>query len=312
MSDELDSPRELPFPSSNDELLAMPGVLSALALSTDTPSGWCPFAIRHATPNFWSGHVDRLAVCDHVTDAAWASVVSWFKNPASERSAHFQIRKDGTIDQFVSIHDSAWANGASWSGQSWVDPQGHLIRPTWPLMTPPVNPNRRTISVEHEGHPADSWTAAQKAADTKLNRWLATQYVSLAPYVAGRTLIRHADISPISKPNCPGPHVDLVERAAAANGATPVDPLRAATIAGPNGLTFYCSVACRDYWRSRGSLTSCGYALGDETRGMDAGGRVCTVMRFERVLFKATQQYGIEQCLLDEALRQGWLPCLGT
>lgn len=238
MSDELDTPRELPFPASADELLAMPGTLLAVALSTDNPAGWCPFATRIGTPNFWSGHVDRAAVVDHVTDAGWASVVSWFKNPASERSAHFQVRKDGTIDQFVSIRDSAWANGASWNGQTWVDPQGHLIRPTWPLMTPPTNPNRRTISVEHEGHPNEPWTAAQQAADTRLNRWLATLYPSLAPYVAGRTLIRHAAISPVSKPNCPGPHVDLQERAAAANGTVPPpEPLAAlwGPIATPEG-----------------------------------------------------------------------------
>jgi hypothetical protein len=227
--DAIDSPRELPFPDDATELLAMPSVLTAVVLSTDTPTGWCLFANRQPTPNFWRGHVDRAAVADHVTDAGWASVVAWFRNPASERSAHFQIRKDGTIDQFVSIDDSAWANGASWNGQSWVDPQGHLIRPTWPLLVPPTNPNRRTISKEHEGDPRTPWTAAQKDADTRLNRWLATQYPSLAPYVAGRTLIRHADISPVSKPNCPGPHVDLVERATAANGAPPppADPFAA-------------------------------------------------------------------------------------
>jgi N-acetylmuramoyl-L-alanine amidase-like protein len=228
-SDELDCPRELAFPDDVAELLAMPGVLTAVTLSTDTPSGWCPFAIRQPTPNFWRGHVDRAAVVAHVTDAGWASVVSWFKNPASERSAHFQVRKDGTIDQFVSTDDSAWANGASYNGQTWVDPQGHLIRPTWPLLTPPTNPNRRTISVEHEGRPSEPWTAAQRTADTKLDRWLASQYPSLAPFVAGRTLIRHADISPVSKPNCPGKLVDLNERAAAANGEspTPADPFAA-------------------------------------------------------------------------------------
>lgn len=225
MTDEIDSPRELPFPDDAAELLAMPGVLSALTLSTYTPGGWCPFASRHATPNFWQGHTDRAAVVAHVTDAAWASVVSWFKNPASEVSAHFQVRRDGSIDQFVSIADSAWANGASWNGQTWIDPQGHAIRPSWPAMAADhTNPNRRTISVEHEGHPSEPWTVAQRDADTRLLRWLAAQYSSLAPFVAGRTLIRHADISPIVKPNCPGPLVDLSERARAANGASPPPP----------------------------------------------------------------------------------------
>lgn len=226
MHDELDNPRELPFPDSADELLAMPGTLSAVALSTDTPGGWYPVAIRRSTPNFWNGHADRAAAVDHVTDAGWASVISWFKNPASERSAHFQVRKSGIVDQFVSIEDSAWANGASWNGQTWIDPQGHAIDPAWPAMDAShVNPNRRTISIEHEGDPHTPWTAEQTEADTRLLRWLAAQFPALAPYVAGLSLIRHADISPISKPNCPGPLVNLSERAQAANGTPPPPPI---------------------------------------------------------------------------------------
>ena len=229
MTDELDNPRELPFPASADELLAMPGTLSAVALSTDTPGGWYPVAIRHSTPNFWTGHVSRAAAVAHVTDAAWASVVSWFRNPASERSAHFQVRKSGIVDQFVSVEDSAWANGASWNGRTWIDPQGHAIHPAWPAMaTDRTNPNRTTVSIEHEGHPSEPWTAMQREADTLLLRWLATQLPGLAPYVAGRTLIRHADISPISKPNCPGALVEIDERAQAANGPPPPSDLFAA------------------------------------------------------------------------------------
>lgn len=224
MSDEIEIPGELPFPADARDLPA-PAVLSGAPLSTDTVDGWCPFATRHATPNFWPGHTDRSAAVDHTTEAGWASVVSWFKNPASQRSAHFQVRQDGTIDQFVSTEDSAWANGASWNGQAWIDPQGHVIRPPWPAMASNrTNPNRRTISKEHEGNTRTPWTAAQREADTKLNRWLATQYPSLAPYVAGHTLIRHGDISPVTKPNCPGSLVNLIERAAAANGATPTPP----------------------------------------------------------------------------------------
>jgi N-acetylmuramoyl-L-alanine amidase-like protein len=227
MDDELESPRELPFPDSAEELLAMPGTLLAVPLSTDTPGGWYPAAIRRSSPNFWKGHVGpRAAAVAHVTDAAWPSVVSWFRNPASERSAHFQVRKSGIVDQFVSVEDSAWANGASWQGDHWIDPQGHAIRPTWPAMAADhTNPNRRTISIEHEGRPSEPWTAEQTEADTRLLRWLASQFASLSPYRAGLTLIRHAAISPVSKPNCPGPLVDLSERAAAANGTLPPPPI---------------------------------------------------------------------------------------
>lgn len=304
--DTIEFPLELPFPDDANAV-PHPMTLAAAPLSTDTPAGWCPFARRQSTPNFWRGSVDRAAVVDHITVALWASVVSWFKNPASQRSAHFQVRRDGSIDQFVSCDDSAWANGASWNGHTWIDPQGHAITPTWALMTPPTNPNRRTISTEHEGYPNEPWTAAQREADTKLNRWLASVYPSLAPFVVGRTLIGHYHISPIAKPNCPGPLVDLAERARAANPPPPPpDPLHAAQIDGPVGQIFRCSAAARNAYVARGGFQVLGYALADERATTDRDGHPCAILVCERAIIKNAVG-GPHFALLAEAEQEGWI-----
>lgn len=317
MTDTLDNPQEFPFPDAAHELLAMPSVLSAVALSTDTPGGWCPFATRISTPNFWKGNLGRAGVVDHVTDAAAASVISWFKNPASERSAHFQVRRNGQIDQFVSVEDSAWANGATWAGNRWVDPQGQTINPTWIVMQHNhANPNRITISVEHEGTPAQEWTAAQKAADTRLDRWLAEQFPSLSPYIAHVNLIGHYAISPRSKPNCPGPRVDLVERARAANGASPppTDPLATHSLPGPvkpmkcgeGFYNLYYGIGPDSKPGDDRGFPFFGYALTDEAAGVGQDGRNCTWMRWERAIAKHVAGK-VELALLGEAKALGWL-----
>jgi N-acetyl-anhydromuramyl-L-alanine amidase AmpD len=138
------------------------------------------------------------------------------------------VSKSGLIWQCVSTDDSAYANGLSWNEalNCWVDPQGHKLRapnptPAWPELTPPINPNLTTISVECEGFYQDIPTDAQNAGVVKIMQWCALEFPQLAPYSFMRSLIGHCHISPVSKPNCPGPHVNYAALAAAANAAGP-------------------------------------------------------------------------------------------
>lgn len=182
-----------------------------------TAVGWCPFARRCPTPNLWVGNKGRKAVVLHIAEGTYGGTIGWFARAESGVSAHFLIGPGGEIAQFVSVYDSAWANGATWNADHWVDPDGRAIHPTWPGMAPPTNPNWTTISVEHAGRSGDAWPAAMTEASTRLLRWLAAACPTLAPYAPHHTLIGHNEISPLSRANCPGPACDLAALARAAN-----------------------------------------------------------------------------------------------
>ena len=242
------------------------------ALSTSTTTGWCPFATPYATPNYWPGNSGRRAVCLHIMDGTYNGTVGWFQGASSGVSAHFAIAKDGRIAQFVSIDDSAWANGADYANGHWLDPEGNIVNPSWADIVLGINPNRDTISIEHEGTPQDVWTDAMRAANTRLLQWLASQVPAFRPYTPHRNLIGHNEISPISRPNCPGPHCDLNERAAAANGAAASDDW---ALWGPLPLNKQYAIPQAWYPRAR----DLGAALSNEV--YPVGGTATSVQLFQ-------------------------------
>lgn len=196
-----------------------------------TTKGWMPGATKVAVPasNFSVGNSGRKAAVLHLTEGNAPGVIARFQNPAQRVSSHFLAKRDGAIIQFVSVIDSAYANGASWnpSQQCWVDPQGHLLKPphapTWPGMIPPTNPNMTTVSIERELlSTAEPPPAAQNAAVVSILIFLTDTFPTLLSiWHHGTTLIGHCDISPIEKRNCPGPLCDYAGIATAANGPPP-------------------------------------------------------------------------------------------
>jgi N-acetyl-anhydromuramyl-L-alanine amidase AmpD len=198
-----------------------------------TSKGWLPGANNVAVPaeNFAAGNYGRRAVVIHIMDGWMAGTRARFQNPTQEVSAHFGVSEAGQVDQYVSVIDSAYANGLSWNAaqRCWVDPQGHLLKsphaPTWKLIQPPTNPNLQTISIELEGKPAQPRTVVQLATVVRLLQWIAAQFpISLSVYTVGETLIGHCDLSTIVKANCPGPLVDLATLASSANRVPPAPP----------------------------------------------------------------------------------------
>jgi hypothetical protein len=186
-------------------------------------TGWCPFALPHPSPNFWTGHYGNvLAVVMHIAAGAYVPSRDWLCNPSSGVSAHFIISKQGEITQMVSIYNSARANGLAYSNNRWKNARGKFVAPTWPDIIVGVNPNFYTISIEHEGFPDDLRTPQIQDADVRLLRWIASKlYLS---YVPGHSLIGHRDIDPVDKSFCPGPHVNYAQLAAAANADEPAYP----------------------------------------------------------------------------------------
>lgn len=196
-----------------------------MSQSTDTKQGWMPEAQRVPVPAFSVGNQGRKAAVIHIAEGTALSAVSWFKNPASGVSSHFIVSDAGQIFQCVSVFDTAYANGLSWNVtlKCWIDPEGNFLKakpPAWTGLTPPVNPNWQTISIEREGHSKDQPSAAENAAVVRILQFVHSQFPALT-WAFMQTLIGHCHISPIARANCPGPHVDYAALAAAANAGMP-------------------------------------------------------------------------------------------
>ncbi|MGE5265381.1 MAG: N-acetylmuramoyl-L-alanine amidase, partial [Acidobacteriota bacterium] len=133
-----------------------------------TISGWCPFATQRliTTNNYDVGRSGQKvkAVVLHIAAGPMSAVFPTFNNPAGLTSAHFCVGKDGSIEQYVSIDDTAYGNGLKFTNGQWFNARGVLVQPTWQDLQSPNNPNLYTISIEHDGQPEDQWTPEMYAA----------------------------------------------------------------------------------------------------------------------------------------------------
>ena len=97
----------------------------------------------YASPNFSGrGTCEPEAIVIHVTGpGSMAGMRSWFKNPASQVSAHFGIGKQGELDQYVPLEASAWHAG--------ILNRPNLANPLiarW--VAEGINPNRCHVGIE--------------------------------------------------------------------------------------------------------------------------------------------------------------------
>lgn len=154
--------------------------------------------------NHWnhrSGH-KPIAIVNHITEGSVQSARNWFKNPASQVSSHFIVAKDGTVYYMVPITETTWCNGGI---EYPADKQTKVIRDN-----PRINPNYYTVSIEHEGVWSErkgGLTEPQLKATIELHKWIISEvkkaYGVTIP--ADRDhILGHMDISPRSRPNCPG------------------------------------------------------------------------------------------------------------
>ena len=118
-----------------------------------------------------------------------------------EVSAHFVIRRDGELLQFVSCDDRAWHAGrSSWRGRE--------------------NCNDWSIGIELEGLEGDAFEAAQYVQLARLVRALSRRY-------AIDEVVGHEHVAPGRKRD-PGPGFDWSRLARALRGARPRVPFAAA------------------------------------------------------------------------------------
>ena len=171
------------------------------------PDGWLEGARRVPSPNFDerpAGDAVELIVLHNISlppgefggpaiESLFTNTLDWSAHPYFETirglevSAHFVVRRDGSVLQFVSIADRAWHAGrSSWDGREAA--------------------NDWSIGIELEGLEGDAFEPAQYAA---LERLLpAIDRVRAVRHVVG-----HEHVAPGRKID-PGPGFDWLELAA--------------------------------------------------------------------------------------------------
>lgn len=152
------------------------------------------------------------AVVIHVVAGRTGSMTAmreWFKNPASNVSAHYGISRSGGIEQYVREEDTAWANGRV------LRPRAALV-----LERPGVNPNLYTVSVEHEGLGDADLTDLQREASA----WLVADVARRNDFpISRRHVLRHDEI--YAAKSCPGKiDVDAIVRLALQETGRPAPP----------------------------------------------------------------------------------------
>lgn len=120
------------------------------------------------TRNFARGRhsafpIDLIVI--HVTEGDADAVTVWFNDERSAVSAHYMVRKDGVVVQFVDEADTAWHAG-----------RVHGCTASLVLARIPANPNGYSIGIEHEGSGHELLTDAQRAASLELIRAIAARH----------------------------------------------------------------------------------------------------------------------------------------
>ena len=160
------------------------------------PDAWMP-GIERAPTAAYSAHLTLtpIGICSHIMEGRQSTMLVWAKErpPVNKVSAHFTIGRNGKVYQHVPIDRWSWCQGR-------LDP-GHP--PTWPDYRAGVNPNSQLVSIEHEGVPAQKWTAKMLAASIRVQKWVCREW-GITPSLD--TIIGHRVIAPVSRADDPGPH----------------------------------------------------------------------------------------------------------
>jgi N-acetyl-anhydromuramyl-L-alanine amidase AmpD len=148
------------------------------------------------SPNFWYGRAGQsaIAIVDHIMQGTMESTNGWFKSRRSEASTHFGVARDGRIWQWVEVENTAWANGVMQN----PDPSVAWLAE---CRNENINPNTRTISIEHEGYSGKPFTEEQYQATLWLHKYLCVTY-NIAP--DREQIVGHYQIQARDRAGCPG------------------------------------------------------------------------------------------------------------
>lgn len=130
-----------------------------------------------------------LAIIHHIQDGSTVGSLKWWV-PRSASST-CMVQRDGSILWIIPDSDGPWTNGDKCNPQAEVE---YLIKASG------GDPNRCSLTIEAEGTPWDSLTAAQ--LDTI--EWIDRMWMGKYPHITTKNIHRHRAINTCSRWNCPG------------------------------------------------------------------------------------------------------------
>jgi len=172
---------------------------------------------NHPSPNRTSGRQGQIPdfiVC-HITGGSYSSAINTITNPTSQVSYHFVISHDGMVARSVDISDTAWANGTTINGDN-RDNQ-HSTIPE--VRSRRRNANQYTISIGFADSTAGELSHEQLITGVDLLLYILAyvrDFYGLDIPLARTNIIGHHEITPITRPFCPGlqfPFDDLITQA---------------------------------------------------------------------------------------------------
>lgn len=163
-----------------------------------------PIIERWESPNCWPGrpYGPPIAVVIHTAAGTMAGMESWLANPVVQTSAHYAIglKESDPIGQLVDLEDRAWHAGILERGHRWFQVYAACLGSRAVYDGRRENPNNWTVGIETE----DLGDPAQEVTDAQYMNTLVMTVGAMARYPSIKFLLGHDDISPLSRPNCPG------------------------------------------------------------------------------------------------------------
>jgi N-acetyl-anhydromuramyl-L-alanine amidase AmpD len=136
-----------------------------------------------------------IAFVVHTESGGESGTVAEWLSSASQLSAHYSAGVTGGLDCWIDPGDRAWSNGILEAGNRWRSIA------TACGVDPDMNPNHVTITCETE----DLGVVGLPVPDSQFEAVLCAARDAKNRYPQSlRYLARHSDISPQSRPGCPG------------------------------------------------------------------------------------------------------------
>lgn len=155
------------------------------------------------------GQIPDFIVC-HQTGGSFTSAINTILNPKNQVSYHFVVAQDGTIIQAVNIQDTAWANGTTNNN----DNRDNMHSTIPEIRARRRNANQFTVSIGFADSTSGELSPPQLASAIELIWHIRNEVKSLfglAIPMNRVSIIGHYQVTPITRPNCPGPRFPFAE-----------------------------------------------------------------------------------------------------
>ena len=139
----------------------------------------------------------------HTESGGESGTVAELLSSSAKLSSHYTVSLDGKLENWIDPSDRAWSNGILEPGNVWSSIAVDCG------VDPALNPNHVTVTCETE----DQGDPSRPVSDEQFEAVLYAASEAKRRYPkALRYLVRHSDISPQSRHNCPGDRWDTSGR----------------------------------------------------------------------------------------------------